>query len=224
MLSGISNRGVYRVYVVRSNFRIHVALTHPLYARETNMPPETRKRGRPPVLRQCASCGQDKPSMAFKGPTYDVCLACMSGVRASGDPTLATRSNRSYMDEIRAQNPIPVHQPIQAVMTDVILMEATKKFLTTIVEPLQRCECCWETRHVRRDSYAAAHVLCARCELQVKERGCCRLHNSCMLYAELAEGKPTTPADEPLEITIMFSTVVPKRETENDAALVEPDI
>lgn len=188
------------------------------------MTSEQRKRGRPAVLRQCASCQQNKPSMAYRTPRHDVCIACQSGVRPSTQADPGLRSDRAYMDHVRAQAPIPLHAPIQAVMTDVILMEATKKFLTTVVAPLQRCECCWETRHVRVEQYGGAFSLCARCEFQVQARGCCRLHNGRMLYPELAEGKPMTPADEPLELMTMFATTAPKRELPEGAELVEPDI
>lgn len=158
--------------------------------------------------------------MAFRSPRHDVCIVCQGLRNGSEVPETARRNDLPPEAKIYPQVPVHTH----GVILDVISMEAITKRLTSIVEPVQRCECCWETRHVRRDAYAATMWLCARCELQITRRGCCRLHNSRVVYPELMEGQPLAPVDEPLEVTMMFADTSVRKELPDDAQLMEPDL
>jgi hypothetical protein len=85
----------------------------------------------------------------------------------------------------------------------MVTLNATTAALGKLVFDLKlpsHCECCYEHRHVNRDSYGGVAMLCARCDFQVRATGQCHLHRSRVFYPELArpEAVPTPPDVEAL--------------------------
>lgn len=182
-------------------------------------------RGRPKILKRCLACNEQRGRREFGDAVSDVCIACRRDKRVTEGTSVAfasCRLNTDNVDHLGAAEieaalkvPIAIREPIMASLK----LDATKHVLGSMVGQAVRCECCWETRHVRIDGYGGIATLCLRCEHQVLATGCCHLHHSRTFYPELFQ---PTAADTPLEIEALFFMPPPKRK-EGDV-LVEIDI
>lgn len=162
-----------------------------------------RGRGRPPKLRKCAICGSLKPRTAFSTSTSLNCRDCgrsnASVEPVGGPPPSGDLSNMDDVARIfgtlgKTGTPLMDHFVEMASLATVT--EQIKK----LAPMAPRCECCFESRHVRRDSYGGIAIVCARCEHQVLATGTCHLHHSRTYYQELLQpaAVPTPPEIEAL--------------------------
>lgn len=193
-------------------------------------PAQPRGPGRPPKLQACLKCKHELPQRSFVGSKSGICVTCRREIRnetgrpATQDPVFAAEGQ--YARPMKAET----HDSV----TDIVRLQAVgasmAQLLATVGLP-ERCECCWETRHVRRDGYGGVALVCRRCEFQIVQVGCCHLHpGGRVFYPELGEGRPTTPVEEPMEITLLFAVAPsaprPRRDMPDQPETVpsEPDL
>lgn len=167
---------------------------------------EKPRRGRPPKVKICARCAQSKKRSEYNSATDDTCTSCKR--------------------EISAGNPFGPRSPagpgFQAALVESVQLAAVTEAISTLFATPPRCECCYEHRHVARDTYGGVALVCKRCEYQIRATGACHLHNSRLFYPELATSVTAVPS--PPEIEALFAEPVPARPQYDPAELAEVDI
>jgi hypothetical protein len=169
-----------------------------------------RGRGRPPKLRKCVVCGQMKRRIDFSNATQLNCRACGrngASVNPVGVPPpsgdLSNMGQPERIFDLGARGPALLGHFSEMASTPAVTEQIKK-----LVPALPRCECCFESRHVRRDSYGGIAIVCARCEHQILATGTCHLHHGRTYYAELL--KPAAVPSPP-EVEALFAPSVGPR-------------
>jgi hypothetical protein len=185
-------------------------------------------RGRPPITKACGRCHQLKPRRGFSSASADVCTACRREIRANGGPAGVQMADLAFTGFSGAPTDpyLPMERKIKEPITDAIGFDVVQTAIAKapLLNPLARCQCCWETRHVGLDAYGGTATVCARCNYQVCAVGCCHLHHGPVLYPELAEGKAAVPVVSPPEVEALFivpESTTPKYDT---AELADADV
>lgn len=114
-----------------------------------------------------------------------------------------------------------IREPIMEALGLARFQRDMQAALAKIAPPLLRCQCCWEMRHVARDTYGGVATLCARCDYQVRATGCCHLHNGPTFYSELY--KPQA-VPSPFEIEALFYVKESERPKYDPAELADADV
>jgi hypothetical protein len=165
-----------------------------------NDPAQRRGRGRPPKLRQCVTCTAMKPSRAFPTSTATECRDCRRG-DAGTDPVVVGSLDFDRSAEGQNGDIFSTLGGISEDMRDRFKeaagLAATNAKIAALVPPIPHCECCYEHRHVGRDTYGGVMTVCARCDYQLRATGQCHLHHSRLVYPELAQ---PAAVPTPLEI------------------------
>lgn len=174
--------------------------------------PPARRPGRPPILTACVRCSEPRPRRDYVGTSSGVCKACRREIRGEPASSTVLDANRAYTDQIYVP-PKPLAPELKEVLAFGLVNHGVSKLMFDLKLPL-RCECCWETRHVKRDGYGGVAVLCARCDYHVCSVGACSLHlNGGMnvkprvYYPELAAehaARGGGPVTTPIEIERLF--------------------
>ena len=175
---------------------------------DQSKPPQPPRRGRPPKLRQCVSCGQMKPRMAFSTATSLACKDCgkngPSVVPVGPDVPSIILSNTEHTEPLDVALPGKHWKQISEHFMDNATLSVATSQIRKLV-PMARCQCCYEIRQVGRDSYGGVAIVCRRCDYQICATGRCWLHSAHphLWYSELArpEAVPTPP-----EIEALFDT------------------
>lgn len=167
-----------------------------------------KQRGRPPVLRECATCRVMKPSGDFVTREAASCREC----RRTGvvDP------NPGFIPaHLRYQ--VPTGARRTELAADALGLQALNAMIATITKGFARCACCYAAIHVR-DVPEAGRPFCAVCAFQVEACGRCETHHSALFIPAL-EGNVVPHV--PREIHALFESPVSSRR--DDDALASRD-
>lgn len=149
-------------------------------------PAQKRGRGRPPKLKRCARCAQEKRRRDYDNGRDDVCSFCKHEIRSAGGPRGVQGVDLANTGQDGVPSYVPMKPAVREPIMEAIKLDAMTEALSAVFKPMPRCECCYEYRHVARDSYGGSAVACARCSYQICATGACHLHHSRVYYPELA--------------------------------------
>lgn len=185
------------------------------------MPDTPRKPGRPPILTDCLRCTLPKPRRDYVGTSSGICKECRRELRTSGAPVTVKITAEQIPKEVPPE--------LRTAIAEGIGLKLANEGVTKLTFDLHlppRCQCCFEHRHVARDTYGGVATVCARCDYQLRATGACHLHHSRVYYPELAAEYAARggsgPAPTPIEVEGLF--IVPESTRPKFDAAEHPDV